>query len=114
MSPPGRRTEIRGQRITAAGNTSTRPTRPLSGMPKGKSQRGFVNWKPRAERRWRWQMLDEYDWRLSEDRYWAEYGSFTSQVMRYNEIAKRERREEMNVAARAFDWLLEALFPKWH
>ncbi len=59
-------------------------------------------------------MLDEYDWRLSEDRYWEEHGSYASQVWRYNEIAKRERRSEMNLPNRAFDWLLEALFPKWY
>lgn len=59
-------------------------------------------------------MPEEFDWPKSEEMYWAEYGSYTSQVMRNNGRAARERREEMNQAARLLDRMLEALFPQWY
>ncbi len=63
-------------------------------------------------------MLDEYDWRKSEEMYWATYGSWEEQFWRQYAEDKRERRQEMSMAGRAFDWLLEALFTQryvaWH
>jgi hypothetical protein len=59
-------------------------------------------------------VLDEYDWLKSEDMYWAEYGSFDLQIRRGIAMALDDERREMSVAARAFDRILEILFPRWY
>jgi hypothetical protein len=57
-------------------------------------------------------VLEEYDWRKSEELYWEKYGSFDLQIRRGIALAVNEEREEMSTAARILDRLLEALFPR--
>jgi hypothetical protein len=58
-------------------------------------------------------MIDtEFDWRASEDEYWAQYGPLGVQNFRMQRQFKRERRAEMSLFGHAIDWLFEQLFPR--
>jgi hypothetical protein len=59
-------------------------------------------------------VLDEFDCKRSEELYWARYGSLEEQVWREQIRDKRERRSEMKIAVRLFDYALDAVFPKWY
>jgi hypothetical protein len=58
--------------------------------------------------------LEDIDWDLSEQTYWAQYGSFAEQIYIAQIFDKRERRAEMHWSERLLDYALEWLFPRWY